>query len=58
MATERQPQSWLSFVEPWPPDDTEESVLGTDLHQTTIRNLTLGINMAACGAGATTQALG
>ena len=31
----------------WPPDDTEESVLGTNLHQTTIRNLILGINEAA-----------
>lgn len=28
----------------WPPDDTEESILGTDLHQTTITNLRLGIN--------------
>ena len=27
-------------AEVWPPDDTEESVLGTNLHQTTIRNLT------------------
>lgn len=35
------------YIEPWPPDDTEESVLGTDLHQTTIRNLTMGINEAA-----------
>ena len=47
MATERQPKSWLNQVEPWPLDDTEESVLGTDLHQTTIVNLRLGINMAA-----------
>jgi hypothetical protein len=31
----------------WPPDDTEESVLGTSLHQTTITNLRLGINEAA-----------
>ncbi len=31
----------------WPPDDTEESVLGTNLHQTTIRNLCLGLNEAA-----------
>jgi hypothetical protein len=28
----------------WPPNDTEESILGTDLHQTTITNLRLGIN--------------
>ncbi len=34
--------------EPWPPDDTEESVLGIDLHQTTIHNLRLGINELAC----------
>jgi len=32
---------------PWPPDDTEESVLGIDLHQETITNLRLGINGAA-----------
>ena len=31
----------------WPPDDTEESVMGTSLHQTTILNLRLGINDAA-----------
>jgi hypothetical protein len=31
----------------WPPDDTEESILGTDLHQTTIINLRLGINEVA-----------
>jgi hypothetical protein len=31
----------------WPPDDTEESILGSDLHQTTIANLRLGINEAA-----------
>ena len=31
----------------WPPDDTEETVLGTDLHQMTITNLRLGINEAA-----------
>jgi Uma2 family endonuclease len=48
MATERQqPQPWLYQVEPWPPDDTEESVLGTDLHQSTIRYLAGAINMAA-----------
>jgi Putative restriction endonuclease len=34
--------------EPWPPDDTEESVLGIDLHQTTITNLRWGINELAC----------
>jgi Putative restriction endonuclease len=31
----------------WPPDDTEESVLGIDLHQTTITNLRWGINELA-----------
>jgi Putative restriction endonuclease len=31
----------------WPPDDTEQSVLGTDLHQTTITNLRWGINEVA-----------
>ncbi len=31
----------------WPPDDTEESVLGSDLHQTTITNLRWGINELA-----------
>lgn len=36
-----------AYREPWPPDDTEESVLGSDLHQTTIRCLATGINEAA-----------
>ena len=31
----------------WPPDDTEESVVGTDFHQLTITNLRLGINELA-----------
>ena len=35
------------LVEPWPPDDTEESVVGTDFHQMTIINLRLGINEVA-----------
>jgi len=34
----------------WPPDDTEESVMGTNLHQTAILNLRLGINDAAAVA--------
>ena len=34
-------------TEVWPPDDTEESVLGTNLHQTTIINLRWGINESA-----------
>jgi hypothetical protein len=35
------------YADPWPPHDTEESVLGTELHQTTIRNLASSINEAA-----------
>jgi hypothetical protein len=31
----------------WPPDDTEESVVGTDRHQMTITNVRLGINELA-----------
>jgi hypothetical protein len=31
----------------WPADDSEESVVGTDLHQTAIRNLISAINEAA-----------
>ena len=31
----------------WPPHDTEESVWGTDRHQTTITNLRWGVNEAA-----------
>lgn len=31
----------------WPPDDTEESVLGTNLHQATITNLRWGLNEIA-----------
>lgn len=31
----------------WPPDDSEESVVGTDLHQKTITNVRLGTNEAA-----------
>ena len=31
----------------WPPDDTEESVLGTNLHQATITNLRVGLNEVA-----------
>jgi hypothetical protein len=34
----------------WPPDDTEESVLGTNLHQTAILILRTGINEAAAVA--------
>ena len=34
----------------WPPHDTEESILGANLHQTTITNLRWGINEAAAVA--------
>jgi len=34
--------------EVWPPDDTEESVSGTVLHQKTVFNVICGINEAAC----------
>jgi Uma2 family endonuclease len=34
----------------WPPDDTEESVVGTDRHQMTITNVRLGINELAHAA--------
>lgn len=37
----------LPPIDACPPDDTEESVVGTDLHQTTIINLRLGINEVA-----------
>jgi len=48
MASETQtyPQA-VPPAEVWPPDDTEESVLGTNLHQSTIINLRWGINEAA-----------
>jgi hypothetical protein len=48
MASETQPR--LRPFPPsdaWPPDDTEESIVGTDLHQTTITNLRWGINEVA-----------
>jgi hypothetical protein len=38
----------------WPPDDTEESIMGSDWHQLTITNLRMGINeiaRAEAGAG-------
>ena len=47
MATETRTHQYPPRAEAWPPDDTEESVLGTDLHQTTIMNVRLGINEAA-----------
>lgn len=48
MTTQTQvPAEQEVYVEPWPPHDTEESVLGTDLHQTAIRNFCWDINEAA-----------
>lgn len=44
--TEVWPQS-PAYRAPWPPDDTEESVVGTNLHQKTIINLRWGINEVA-----------
>ena len=39
----------------WPPDDTEESVLGTNLHQGTITNLRWGLNEVAASRAAPGQ---
>lgn len=48
MATEQELSALPpELAAPWPPNDTEESILGTDLHQTVIRNLVLGLNGAA-----------
>ncbi|CAA9553663.1 MAG: hypothetical protein AVDCRST_MAG18-519 [uncultured Thermomicrobiales bacterium] len=48
MASETRARSQLTARDPaWPPHDTEESVLGTDLHQAAITNLRWGINEAA-----------
>ena len=56
MASEaRSPIGSLPHVEVWPPDDTEESVVGTDLHQMTIINLRWGINEIARAVGAPGQ---
>ena len=45
MASETEIRPLASLYTPaWPPHDTEESILGTDLHQTTITNLRWGIN--------------
>ena len=42
MAIERTvPEQWYAT---WPPDDTEESILGSDRHQLTITNVRLGVN--------------
>ena len=48
MVTEAQtPPRTLPLTKAWPPDDTEESILGIDLHQGTITNLRIGINEVA-----------
>ncbi len=38
---------WSRHVEAWPPDDTEESILGIELHQATITIVRWGINETA-----------
>ncbi len=56
MASDTDTRPWLPAPpNAWPPDDTEESVVGTDLHQTTIINLRWGINEAAHSHGAPGQ---
>jgi Uma2 family endonuclease len=48
MASEAQAQARSLLIDPvWPPDDTEESIVGVDLHQRTILSTRLGINEAA-----------
>jgi len=48
MASETQSRPRMAApTHPWPPHDTEESILGTDLHQTTITNVRWGINEVA-----------
>jgi Uma2 family endonuclease len=48
MASEAQARSRSLLVDPvWPPDDTEESIVGVELHQRTILNTRLGINEVA-----------
>lgn len=48
MASETQIRPWSRPPEDaWPPDDTEESVVGTDLHQKSIINLRWGLNEVA-----------
>ena len=44
--TQMQPRPFPP-VDAWPPDDTEENILGTDLHQMTIMNLRWGLNEVA-----------
>jgi hypothetical protein len=52
MMRDRQDVALALWPAVWPPDDTEESVLGTDLHQTAIRHLIAAINEAAALATA------
>jgi hypothetical protein len=37
----------VTYSEPWPPHDTEESIVGSDLHQAAISDLRIGLNEAA-----------
>src|SRR5579871_1720800 len=37
-------------LHPWPPDDSEESIVGTDRHQMTIMTVRWGLNEAAVAA--------
>jgi len=43
---------------PWPPHDSEESIVGTDLHQTTITNVRWAMNEAARRVAASQGAQG
>lgn len=47
ISTTPHPATAHTQVQIWPPDDTEESVTGTGLHQLTIINIRLGINEIA-----------
>ena len=48
MASNTETRPWpAASMDVWPPDDTEESVLGMHLHQTTITTLRWGINRIA-----------
>lgn len=55
MASETRRLRRMDFADAvWPPDDTEESVVGTDLHQMTIINMRWGINEVARSLARTT----
>ncbi|HVA90325.1 MAG TPA: Uma2 family endonuclease [Chloroflexota bacterium] len=47
------PREWA----PWPPDDTEESIVGSEIHQRVIDTLRDGLDMAAAANGATWHTL-